>query len=898
MADLTKTVKVLFQGDDEISPTIKGIAANVDKFSAGVEGIADPFAKIADGVLALDAALVTLTAVGLALAFKASSDFEASSTSLSKILGDEVDQIKVVEAAVISLSNQYGQAATSVLDSTTDFKRAGFAVADSLLLTEKGIGLVIGAAEAELDVARSTEIIIASLKGFNAPASEAGRLTDILNSVSNEYATSVVELGTGLSKLAPIARLSNLSFEETAAVLTPVIEVFRSGDEAAIALKKGLLALVSDQAPVRAALESIGVAQKDANGALRSGKDIIFDVAEAFKTTEENQKLFLASELVGIQQAGRLVTVFDSLAKVTEITGVAMAATGSIQKEVNAVLDTSRISVNRFITSFVNLGVKVGDEFRDAAKGAIDGSTDIEIALQSIVGGDTFQPVFDAINEFSGDLGDLLSQIARDLPEAFENVDFSGLISAIGGISEELEGLFDGIDLSTPEGLGEAIQTVVNTLTTLANVTAGIVQSFGPTVDFVVELISSFNDLDAAAQKRFGNLLGAAKIITDFGFKTAAAIILIGDAAAAIAPAFDIVVRLISGSFQAVIVIFDWLKLATIQIADEILGVLEKFSFGQFGADVSATRALFSEWEQEVQKSIVQGAADAEKSLTGLNIVFGSLAIDAKKSAKGVLEVGDAALKLFDIPDRKEIVVSASLDADFAGISAEIDAIQSEKTVAITATVDTSQATEELEFFDEAGNRFTITVPVETKGLKDVKDDIESIPTEKILEIKIQGDIDREIALIAASADVLQTSIEFEAKLGIARAEGDAQVLTQAFDSAGASVVALADSTEGMFGSLLGGFNDLGSVDQNIFRRQVEKQQDAQNEALESQIKLTDAQTKAVEAKTEAIERGDAIITFNVSPELEPAFDLVLRSMLKYTQARVTEEGADMLLGL
>jgi TP901 family phage tail tape measure protein len=94
------------------------------------------------------------------------------------------------------------------------------------------------------------------------------------------------------------------SMEETAGILTPVIEIFRSGDEAAVALKTGLLKLIDDTKPVQEALASIGVSQTDANGALRSGKDILLDVSKAFQTLDEDQKLFVTQQLVGIEQAG------------------------------------------------------------------------------------------------------------------------------------------------------------------------------------------------------------------------------------------------------------------------------------------------------------------------------------------------------------------------------------------------------------------------------------------------------------------------------------------------------------------------------------------------------------------------------------------------------------------
>ena len=124
------------------------------------------------------------------------------------------------------------------------------------------------------------------------------------------------------------------SMEETAGLLTPIIEVYRSGSEAADALKTSLQQLSANTAPVKAALAALGVSQTDLNGKLRDGKDIFLDVARAFLGLSEAQKAYYAQELVGIEQAGRFSTVLNNLGGYLQVTDAALQSAGSAAKEV------------------------------------------------------------------------------------------------------------------------------------------------------------------------------------------------------------------------------------------------------------------------------------------------------------------------------------------------------------------------------------------------------------------------------------------------------------------------------------------------------------------------------------------------------------------------------------
>ena len=125
MADLQKTVEILFMGTDKTGSVITGISKNIDQFSGKIESATQPLADLATGVLKTEAALAALAAGGLAYSYAKAIEFEGAVIDLQKVLGDN-ESAEGAKQAALDLSNQYGQSAVDILQSTSDFKQAGF----------------------------------------------------------------------------------------------------------------------------------------------------------------------------------------------------------------------------------------------------------------------------------------------------------------------------------------------------------------------------------------------------------------------------------------------------------------------------------------------------------------------------------------------------------------------------------------------------------------------------------------------------------------------------------------------------------------------------------------------------------------------------------------------------
>ena len=958
MADLQKTIEIIFGGVDRVSTVVNAIDRNVSQMAAGIGGATAPLASLHDGLLKTEAAAAALAAGGLALAYAKSVEFEGAIIELEKVLGEgELGGLESAKQAALELSETYGESATEILASTANFKQAGFDLEESMGLAKTAMDLVIAGG---VDAAAASDLLVASLKGFKEPATEAGRLVDILNEVSNNYATDVEQLARGMAGLSPIANQMGLSMEETAGILTPVIEVFRSGDEAAVALKTGLLKLVDDAKPVRAALASIGVSQTDANGALRSGKDILMDVATAFQGLDQNQKLFVTQQLVGIEQSARMVEVFDQLSKTTEITQTALKAAGSAGEEVAKRLASAEVQIGVFKTTFENLATVVGDQFKAAATEAIAGGSQIAQALRESVEGGAFDAVFDAFNDFFDDLAKTLRGMADVLPEALEGVDFSRFVESLRGVVGEAEGLFDAffgdVDLTTPEGLADAIQKIVDAGASLNNIVAGVIEGWQRWAGWLGTLTDKFGGLDEATAKNVGNTLQLGKEINVLSG-------LAGDLSGALGGLGNLLNVLAVKQFAGLIASIGGAGASMTSLTRAIAAVSGTAAgaaglVGMAGAAgyaagtlinehvpavSKAAQALF-EWADELVDFTGKHEA-ARKETESWNALIDSLANSTSKYKYDLTALREQ-LQLMgqdvtDLPD--EQVISIAAEADLLSMETVQTLLRqrvpAERTVTVSADVEAAR-----KYLEDLGHDLTGLTGAQILELRAIHDEVsfattknevvelkqetinpppyimrvhddgtievvrrqlaEKIPAGKSVEVDaklkeldvkaFEAQLSVVDGLVKGYYDTIQASIEWEAKLNIAEVEASAVKVRAVMESIGQSVTAAGGVLESMFANV-GELTD--KFASWTVERWVEDQIRIQQEGLEVQKAMAAAEIKLMEERAKAYQRGDAQIQID-GAGLQPHLEAFMFEILGAIQVRANQEGANFLVGL
>ena len=645
MADLTSSIKIILSGGDTVAAGLRDISGPLGNLGGIATGLTKPFADLAKYVEILDAAIVGLATVAIVKSTKEAATFESSLFDLQKQLDSTEGSARDQAGALEEMAQKYGVNANDLVKSTADFKAAGYDLDTSLKLVKGSLDLMIAGG---VKSSEAVDIMNRSLAGFQVPASqvvtEATHMGDVINKTADITKSSFVEISRGFADFSPIAKLTGLSVEETSAIMSKVIDVFGSGSEAANSLKSGFISLVTPSSEASAELLKLGVSVTDSAGKFRSTKDILADLAPAFAKLTDAEKLHAAGVIFGTHQAGKFVQVLstysDAMALAKRLTD---EAGGSIEKEVTIRLQAAEVQFNRTAEAIRQLEVHFGLQFLESVSGASGGITDLTNAFKQLVDNNAFAPFIDLIKSGANTIGDTLRAMAKNLPQAFAAVDFSGLLSGINDLGKELGTLFKAffgdIDLTTVEGLSSAIQTVVNSGESLVRTTQGIVKAFEPFAEAVGSAAREFNKLSESDKVDFGSFIGDMQSIVKAGGLASSAIIALGTAFKDLERPFEIIGGVIKIFINVLQISFDslaYLVLSTLtSIGDVVGGVVDittdAFSsiYSTVSGIIHALMAAFDSFEIGVLK-VNEGILNAVKTYHVLNGDFESAEINNK----------------------------------------------------------------------------------------------------------------------------------------------------------------------------------------------------------------------------------------------------------------------------
>ena len=910
MADLQKTIEIIINGTDNSSSTFNSVAGNLTTVQNRIAGVADPLATVTKGLLASEAAVISLAAVYAGFSINESIKFQTAQIDLAKVLSDTDPKIESFTQTVLDLSEEYGVASANILQGIANFKQAGFTAEESALLQKTALDLVIAG---DVEATQATEILIASLKGFGAEAGQSTRFVEALNNVSNEYATDLGELSLGMSRISPIAKKMGFSFEETTGLITPVIEVFRSGPEAANALRTGLLKLIDDSAPVGDALAELGVSQKDVNGEMRSGKDIFLDVATAFQTLDENQKLVITSQLVGTEQAGKMVEVFDNLSKVQAITAVALEKTGSVTDEVALRLKSAGKQIDIFTISFSNLAKAVGDELLPGFGDVTGAATDIVQAFRDIVASGGLSELFNELDAQSAEFATFLRQIAQALPEAFEGLEFGELIASFGNLKDSISGIFGDLDLTKPEDLKEALQGLVDFLELMTNASAGAIDGIRPLIEGVATFLEGLANSSADSQNFIGLIGGigtsVSTVLPLLGF-LADAIILVGSSLTILSaskglPALNTITSRLTGISPTNVALAGAIGAVTFAVDQNVKAYDDYIAREEeIQSQIEHTNELRDKQADRL-KEISETTGVTVTSMEELNTALedGRLALD--DSEIGYRNTKEA-VRDFDA----EVEQATNDSITWKGIIADVTDTLGDMGIAVdgsaTSTTTLAKEQEKLNALIKqaekdglsyrAGIKNGIAV-IDTWGdshdeagkkIEEVTDGLgELTEREKLV---IENTQEMELTLLKLASNEKIKTLEFVAEMQIAEFERDAKIVEATMEG----LVSIFESTGEVLTALTAGFDaSFTDADRQFFKDKIDERLKLERDAFDQTKRLQDAQIKEIEARAKIIAEGGSVVRI-VAPDLAPHLQLVLKSMVEDIALEVTNQGLEV----
>lgn len=925
MASLDQTIKIILKTVDETGSGFTSASKKIDEFTDKVGSITGPLASVTDSIIKADLAAAAIAVTFGTIAVRETIKFQDSLYTVHKFLDADFDTGKA-RKDIQDLALAFGVSANAVAESTAGFLGASYSYDTALSLVRTSLELAIAG---EMDAAAATEILNASMAGFRIPADRAAegaqQVGDILNKLTDISSSRFMEpIAQGFARVSPLAKGAGLSMEETGAIVTRLVDVFRNGEIAGTALGSGLGSLAKPSGDAAAILEQIGVVTKDSNGEFLSSGVILKDLAGKWGTVAESQKEAALQAIFGKEQAAKFSVVLNDWGKIqeylTKVTDETTGAVGSMAKEVEgkmALISTSVAKSSEAWRQFIeNVGAQIVDD--GSLQGLMNNVGELGLAFKKVVESGGLEPLVNALQKQFATLSDAVAKMAANLPEAFEGVDWSGLLDALEDLRGEFGGMFEGVDLTTVEGLRKAIQAIVNTGETLIRVTGGIVDGLTPFVRGLAAVVEKVNESDEGAKEWAGTILGWAKGINTILPSLAAlgeGIGAVGTGLTALA-ASNVVTKLLgmAGGMDTVTAGATKAAAATTGLAGKagIAGLSVAAAFGTVeiidlannlvklpGALLDLNQSANGAVNSQTRLNDALGKVSAETgvSVTSMReleaaIANGEITFDeatgtyqnTSEAIDGIAQASDSAAPSMQLMTREQINAALAAEDGGAALLALGSATAKAGDNSEKLTTATGRVVNILR--DANGN-----IVGYGDGLTGIAAKAKTVAEKTDEATKKTDDFLIKMEEIASNERI--KNIDAKVSLDIATMETDAERVKAAFDSIDTSITSTGDLLGSLFGSLI----DADSLsDKWAIEEQIEKENELRKQSFDLQKQLAEAEIARIEAQIRAMERGDAAIQID-GTGLEPELEAFMWRILEKIRVRANAEFQDYLLG-
>jgi TP901 family phage tail tape measure protein len=873
MADLSKTIQIVFDAVDNTGGAFGRFGDDVTRFGAAVQDVTGPIADLTKNLLVTEAAIAAVAAVMLSTAINDAVKYESALLDLQKVMQD--GDVTAYTDDIERLALAYGESATAVTQMAAEFAQAGFKMGE--VFGEGGAtGLVeaslVAVKVSSLEAGDAAELFKRILAGFGMEAGEVSTVLNVINEISNNTGASFEKLSEAIARVSPIAQSTGLSFEELAAMLVPVITVMGDGEKSATGLNMVLQRIGSDTKPVVDAFEALGIPLTDASGAFTSISERVSALAEKWPTLTETEKAYYAQQIAGTEQAKVLQAIFNNWSQVVDAHNLAINSAGSAQKELEIRMQATEELLKQQQVAWELLSIAIGSELLDNYKGVVSANTELLTSMQKIVESGGLKPLFDVLRPLMDEYASTVSEIGKLLPGAFEGVDWTKLEEAMKGLVDVIGSIFDGIDLTTAEGLERALQSIADAAAGLANVTAGVVEGLKPLLSIIADVAGWFIKLDPEVQKSIGYFMGLATTI---------------DTLAGVASPIGGIFSGLGSILTAIV------GIAVIQHFGGLASVLG-------GAGVAGTVAGAATVAAQALAAIAVALAAYEfgrwiSEFTGLGNALDNLKNNAQPSSDALERMGDTLNTLSDkfglpirsMADFNQAVAAGKLVFNEATGQWEAAALTlgelsdgtqgavDEQGRLYRAVVDGTGAVIQ---YDRAVTGADGSLLSFGGSASDASADTRKLYTE----------------LEKLASDERLKSMEFEIDLRIEQVKANAQIAVAAFESLSTTIQSTGDLLGTLYGML--GDPDNAAYVQNILD-QIAKENAAREAAFKAQQDWFQANIDYLNARTDKLKSDDALIQID-GAGLQAHLEAFMFEILAAIQVKLNDEGLELLTGL
>jgi len=513
MADIQKTIEIIFGATDNASSAIGGIADSIDGAVTKISGVTEPLSKVAEDALKAQAAIVSMGVAFLGISVNEAAKFQTSMNEIGTLFSATPDQVDALKTSV----KEFAVDSVFSLDNTTT------ALYDMVSATGDTENAVAGLEAAQslavvgnTDLGTSVNALTSVLNAYGLDMTGAESVSDAFFVTIQNGKTTLPELDAAIGKVAATAAASGVSFEQVGAAVATLTGAGINTSVSMTSLQAILKEMAAPSKELTAALGGMSLETNTLGEVMvRLGESTgggFVEMNNLFGSIDATK----GAVVLANDQSGTFSTTLEAMGN----------KTGTVSENFKLMEENLGNVTQNMKTSLTVALTDIGDNLLPGWTDIVGSISDVFKGVDVGIESGAFDEVFTALNDFQGAIAEFFTGIGEALPEAMEGLDFSGLLESFGGLGESISGIFGDLDLTNAADLETALQFAIDSVSTLTTVVSGIVDSWGPALRTIGEMVTGFNDSGTGSEELVGFILGLSQQFETFkgaiGFVTSA----------------------------------------------------------------------------------------------------------------------------------------------------------------------------------------------------------------------------------------------------------------------------------------------------------------------------------------------------------------------------------------
>ncbi|WP_305046325.1 phage tail tape measure protein [Geoalkalibacter sp.] len=889
MADLKKTVEILFKGTDQATGVMRDILKGTEDFSGKLGDVISPAANLTEKILKMEAAALAAGAAITLLAVKTAGDFDAAFREIATLIDVPLEGLGAFRQGILDYSTSSTQSLEQITGAIYGAISAGTDYKDSLAVVKQAEQLAV-ASKANLQ--ETLVLLVSSLNAYGEEAGAAQRYSDALFTTVKQGQTTLPELASSLAQVTGLAATAGVDFEVLLSAIAALTAAGLPTSQSITGIRAALSNIIKPSKDAEETARELGIEFNAAALQSKGFEGVLGDVGRAAGGNVDTM-----AKLFGSVEGLNVVLTLTGLGaeKFNETLTVMRDNSGATAEAFEKMAGSLGLGSQTVVNAFKNMLIAIGDPLLDEFGGIQQALAAIMNAISGSLRGGELAGFVAQIEGLARAIESTLLEVAKNLPKALASADYSGFFNGIDLVQKAVSGLFDGASLTSAEGLAKIIGQLGLGFQTLAGFTAGAIQSIGPFVEKIADLAGWIVKLNPEILETAGKIGGVALAVNT------------------VLPVFNTLLTAVIalGGVGGAIPILKGALTGLVGLLSGPAGMVVALAAGAYGYQQAANAVGDYLDRKQTEKSLTEDTLRNQRDLaagyeelaarTGLAI---SSTADFNRLTKDGTLIYNEATGLWETAATAQqgladgMANAARTGYDWNAVLRQITDEHGNLIGAVTAVTDELQeqgksATETAAAYHELRGttpelaRRMAELEVNTGGAAQAFEAAEK-ESERLRETMLKLASDERIRAMELSVD-----------LNIAQIEADTQRISAAFASVDGAIAGLNTGLVDMVGLFAGvSSSDINRMAKTSFiQEQTEQQNRRLDEQLRLQKELITAQVENMRARTEALRNGDGVIKVE-STGLEPALEMILWNVLEKVQMRVNEEAAEFLIGM